>query len=234
MKKILVLVLALVMLAGMACAEVAYPIAGEGDEPITLTVFSINKISDNVSNYNETAFFRHLEEATGIHIEWEHPAVSGLQEAMNLLTLRDKLPDIIMCGNLYNGGEYQGVADGCFVDLSEYLPEYGPDYWSLITQSDEYYRASANADGVVPAFRIVKPVADPPYHYMLFNMDMLAGLGCELPVYIADYEPVFQKMLEAGITPYMPPKTGYEKTLMGAFDVREGFILDADGSVIYG
>lgn len=234
MKKILVLVLALVMLAGMACAEVAYPIVGEGDEPITLTVFSINKISDNVSNYNETAFFRHLEEATGIHIEWEHPAVSGLQEAMNLLTLRDKLPDIIMCGNLYNGGEYQGVADGCFVDLSEYLPEYGPDYWSLITQSDEYYRASANADGVVPAFRIVKPVADPPYHYMLFNMDMLAKLGCELPVYIADYEPVFQKMLEAGITPYMPPKTGYEKTLMGAFDVREGFMLDADGSVIYG
>ena len=41
-------------------------------------------------------------------------------------------------------------------------------------------------------------------------------------------------MLEAGITPYMPPKTGYEKTLMGAFDVREGFMLDADGSVIYG
>lgn len=64
MKKILVLVLALVMLAGMACAEVAYPIVGEGDDPITLTVFSINKISDNVSNYNETAFFQHLEEAT--------------------------------------------------------------------------------------------------------------------------------------------------------------------------
>ena len=31
MKKILVLVLALVMLAGMACAEVADPIVGEGD-----------------------------------------------------------------------------------------------------------------------------------------------------------------------------------------------------------
>lgn len=237
MKKLLVLTLTLALCCitlSAAGAQSAYPVVKEGDEPVTLTVFSVNKVSDHATDYNETVFFKHLEEATGIHIEWIHPAASGLQEAVNLLFLGDELPDIIMCGNLYNGGEYQGVADGYFVDLAEYLPACAPEYWSLITQSDERYRDCANADGVIPAFRIVKPQADPPYQYLMMRMDMLADLGCELPVYLEDYEPVFSKMLEKGITPYAPPSTGYEKSLMGLFDVKEGFQLNANGEIVYG
>lgn len=237
MRKLLALILALTLCCAAlpaALAEDAYPIVKEGEEPITLTVFSVNRVSDHVTDYNQTVFFQHLEEATGIHIEWIHPASSGLQEAMNLLFLGDKLPDIIMCGNLYNGGEYQGVADGYFVDLSEYLPTCAPEYWSLITETDERYRDCANAEGVVPAFRIVKPVADPPYQYLMFRMDMLSDLGCELPVYLDDYAPIFDKMLEKGITPYAPPSSGYEKSLMGLFDVKEGFHLNKDGKIVYG
>lgn len=205
MKKLLSLVLALAMCCmalSPAFAQEAYPIVKDGDEPITLTVFSVNRVADHATDYNETAFFQRLEEATGIHIEWIHPASSGLQEAVNLLFLGDKLPDIIMCGNLYNGGEFQGVTDGYFVNLAEYLPTCAPEYWSLITESSERYRDCANSEGIVPAFRIVKPEADPPYQYLMFRTDMLDELDSELPIFLEDYEAVF----EAG---FIEPQPAY-------------------------
>ena len=235
MKKLLALLLALTMALSVtaALAEVTYPIDTKGED-VTLTVFCVNKVSNYAANYNDVPFFQKLEEQTGIHIEFIHPAASGLQETMNLLFLGDDLPDIILCGNLYNGGEFQGVADGYFLDLAPYLPEYAPDYWAYVSADDETYRQVANAEGVIPCFHIVKPVADPPYQYFMLRQDMLDELDAEIPTTIAEFEQLFDKMLAKGIVPYMPASNGYEKQIMGAFDVIRDFYLNADGQIVYG
>lgn len=234
-RKLITLALALMLLLSSCAMAVEYPICGENDK-VTLTVYVTNQISGIVEDYNATPFWQKVEEITGVHIEWQHPVASNLAQQMNLLFLgSEKLPDIILCGNLYTGGDLQGVEDGEFVNLAEYLPEYAPDYWNLITASDEVWRDVANAEGVVPAFYIVKMPGDPQSRRILLQQEVLDKIGFEgIPDTVADLEDMFAKMLANGITPYVLENDGYEVQLMGMYDVREGFYMGLDGQIKYG
>ena len=226
------LTLALVFSAGISLAEVSYPINTNG-EAVTMTVLCANAIYNYVKDYNETPFFQELEKATGIHIEFIHPATSGMEEQTRLLFLGGDLPDIIMCGNYYDGGVFQGVADGYFVDLAKYMPEHAPDYWSLITSDDTIWREVSNGDGTVGAFYTIKQPGDTQHRRMLLIQETLDKIGCEIPTTLADVEDMFAKMLAAGITPYIPDKSGLEAQFLGLYDLVKGFYMGLDGNVAY-
>lgn len=51
------------------------------------------------------------------------------------------------------------------------------------------------------------------------NQDFLDELGCEIPETVDEFEAMFDKMLDKGITPYLLDKTGYEVQLMGMYDM---------------
>lgn len=233
-RKLTALLLALVTLCMCTgvMAEAAYPIAT--DKPVTLTVYCANSISDYVTEYNETPFFQEMEKATGIHIEFQHPATSGMQEAMNLLFLGKDLPDIILCGNYYDGGVFQGMEDGWFVDLTDYLPTYAPDYWRLITSGDDIWREVANGDGRVAAFYAIKGPGDTQHRRMLLVQETLDAIGASIPTTLAEVEDMFQKMLDNGITPYIPDNSGYEPQFLGMYDLKKGFYKDEAGNILYG
>ena len=55
-----------------------------------------------------------------------------------------KLPDIIMCGNWYNGGVAEGVRQGLFVDLSDYVEEYAPDYYRRVNANEAVKKEIVN------------------------------------------------------------------------------------------
>lgn len=233
-RKLTAFLLALLMLTVSlgAMADSLYPIDTKG-EKVTLQVFCLNSISNYVTDYNETPFFQELEKATGIHIDFIHPAQSGMQEQMNLLFLGKELPDIILCGNYYDGGVFQGVSDGYFVDLSKYLPTYAPEYWALITSGNEIWREVANADGTVAAFYTIKEPGDTQHRRMLLVQETLDQIGCDIPKTLADVETMFEKMLANGITPYILDASGYERQFLGMYDLIQDFYLDAEGNVAY-
>ena len=228
---LLLAVLTLCLCTGAMAA--GYPIDTQGKD-VSLTVYCANAISNYVTDYNETPFFQEMEKATGIHINFIHPATSGMQEAMNLLFLGKELPDIIMCGNYYDGGVFQGLEDGYFVDLTDYLPEYAPDYWQLITSGDEIWRQVSNGDGRVAAFYTIKEPGDTQHRRMLLTQETLDEIGATIPTTLADVEDVFAKMLAHGITPYILDKTGYEPQFLGMYDLMKGFYKDAEGNILYG
>ena len=179
MKKTLAFLLVLILglsAAGGVLAEIAYPIS---NEKIELTVWATNSLPDYVADMNETPFYQALEEATGVHVNFIHPSSTNLQEQFNLLQFADKLPDVIYGGNLYTGGVFQGVADGVFVDLADYLPEYAPDYWAIITANDDIYREASNAEGVIAMFGRMKLALDPPHRRMVLKQEVLDELGVE-------------------------------------------------------
>ncbi|MBS7299581.1 MAG: extracellular solute-binding protein, partial [Eubacteriales bacterium] len=228
---LLLAVLTLCLCTGAMAA--GYPIDTQGKD-VSLTVYCANAISNYVTDYNETPFFQEMEKATGIHINFIHPATSGMQEAMNLLFLGKELPDIIMCGNYYDGGVFQGLEDGYFVDLTDYLPEYAPDYWQLITSGDEIWRQVSNGDGRVAAFYTIKEPGDTQHRRMLLTQETLDEIGATIPTTLADVEDVFAKMLAHGVTPYILDKTGYEPQFLGMYDLMKGFYKDAEGNILYG
>ena len=237
MKKFALLLLSLVLAVSMLSAGSAEStrLVPEG-ETGTLTVFRAMdaNLQDYITNYNETPFYQNLEQVTGVHVEFVNPTSSAAQENLNMLLLSGEMPDIIIdSDNLYTGGSYQGVVDGYFIDLMPYLKEYAPEYWSIITSDDAIYREAANGESVSCFARIFTD-ANPAWMRLVLKKETLDSLGVEaVPETVADWEALFDKMLAAGITPYMLNKTGYEEKFIGAYGLRQDFYQE-DGVIKYG
>ena len=189
-----------------------------------------------IQSYNENTAYQEAMKRLGIQIEFIHPAVGQEKEEFNLLFLGDKLPDIISYAQFYTGGEFQGMRDGVFLDITDQLPEYAPDYYKTLTEDEEFYREATDENGRVTAFYGYKPVGDPPFRRWILNENLLAELECEIPETVSDLEAMFDKMLAKGITPYMPEpgdRPGYEQQLMGMWDILRDFYVD-NGKIKFG
>lgn len=207
--------------ADAAGQETATAQADGTQEVVTLTYWvPLNaSAAKYITSYNENTAYQKAMEELGIQIEFIHPAIGQEQEEFNLLFLGDELPDIIAFANNYVGGEFQGMRDGVFMDLTELVPEYAPDYYDILMNDEEFYRESTDNEGHIVTFNNYKPVGDPPFRRWILNQALLDELGCEIPQTVADFENMFDKMLDKGITPYLLDKTGYEVQLMGMYDM---------------
>lgn len=205
-------------------SDVSGEVAGEegiSQEPVTLTYWvPLNaSASKYIESYNENTAYQEAMKRLGIQIEFIHPAIGQEQEEFNLLFLGDELPDIIANANQYVGGVFQGMRDGMFLDLTELLPEYAPDYYQILMEDEEFFRESSDNDGHIVSFYGYKPVGDPPFRRWILNQAVLDELDCEIPQTITEFEEMFDKMLEKGITPYLLDRMGYEVQLMGMYDI---------------
>lgn len=253
MKRKLSLVLSLLMILVMTSATtlalaeeagVTYPI--ETGEKIKLTYWvPLNaSASKYITSYNENTAYQQFMEDTGIEIEFIHPASGQEKEQFNLLIASNDLPDMIAFANAYSGGEFQGMRDGMFVDLTDKLPELAPDYYKLIVEDEEFFREVSDEEGRIVAFCAYKPYGDPPFRRIILRNDILEEIGVEIPKTLDDYEEMFAKMLAAGITPYLPDKNihGVEEQFAGMFGVLAGvengtnlkFSKDENGKVQLG
>ena len=204
-------------------------------EPVTLTYWvPLNgSASKFISSYNENTAYQEAMKRLGINIEFIHPAVGQEDEQFNLMLLGDKLPDIIAYGNKYIGGEFQGMRDGVFLDLTDLIPEYAPDYNKLLQGDEEFYREATDNERKIAAFYGYKMSGDPPFTRWILNDGVLNKLNVEIPQTIDDFEVMFDKMLAEGITPYALAAKGYEEQLMGLWDIVKDFYIQ-DGQIKFG
>ena len=119
-KKLIALVLGIMMLMTVAVSGVAEE---KSDlhiaDDVTLRFFFDLDLAANVpgmQNYNDSDAYKWLEEQTGIHIEWIHPASGTSREAFNLLFASDDMPDLIYNsipnGFVYPSGHDMAIRDG--------------------------------------------------------------------------------------------------------------------------
>lgn len=229
MKKAFLLLLAVALLVS------ALPQCAMGENQ-TLTVFRPMdaNLQDYISDWNEAPYYQEMERLSGIHIEFISPTASAASETLNSLLISGDLPDVVFNAQLYAGGVYKGVLDGYFVNLLPYLEENAPEYWSIINGSDTIWRDATDGGDTVSAFYRIIKTANPSWLRLVLKKEVLEQLGvAEVPVTIADWDALFEKMKSAGITPYMLNKNGYEEKFIGAFDVRANFYQE-NGTVKYG
>lgn len=229
-------VLVLSMVPGVMTAEEGAPYVNKTGKPVTLTVFRAMdaNLQDYITSWNETPYYQKMEELTGVHIEFVEPTSSAARETLNMLLISGEMPDIIIGSNLYGNGIYQAYLDGYFIDLAPYLPEYAPEYWSIITSSDEYWRDAADADGVISSMFRVFNEPNPAWMRLILKKELLDKLGVEsVPATVADWENLFGVMSANGITPYVLASNGYDEKFMGAYDVMKDF-YQVNGKIHYG
>lgn len=213
-----------------------YPIVTDGSVTLKYWTELNGSASKFIQSYAENTAYQEMEKRTGVKIDFIHPAIGQVQEQFNLLMASGDLPDILGSANKYKGGEFQGMYDGFFQDITDLLPQYAPDYLSYIQKDEEFFREVSNDDGRITGFYGYKPFGDPPFERVVLRQDVLAELDMEIPKTLDDYEKLFAAMLSKGITPFMLGKDGYNLQFSGMFGApttRGVFYKDESGKVVF-
>ena len=153
-KKLIALVLGIMMLMTVAVSGVAEE---KSDlhiaDDVTLRFFFDLDLAANVpgmQDYNDSEAYKWLEEQTGIHIEWIHPASGTSREAFNLLFASDDMPDLIYNsipnGFVYPSGHDMAIADGVYANLKDY-EDLMPNYMAIINSNEALKRESVTDEG---------------------------------------------------------------------------------------
>jgi putative aldouronate transport system substrate-binding protein len=210
-----------------------YPIVTDGS--VTLRYWTILNpaASKFIQSYAENPAYQEMEKRTGVKIEWIHPAISMEQEQFNLMIASGEYADIMGGSNYYRGGEFQGMSDGVYLDLTPLLPSLAPAYWKFIQEDDEFYREVSNDEGKIAAFWGYKPEQDPPFLRPVVREDVLKDLGKNVPETIADYEALFSAMQAKGIVPLLISNDSIRQ-FMGPYGVVPGLYKDNQEKIQYG
>lgn len=216
-----------------ATGEITYPLA----ETKTISWWHPLRAAEYESSHDNNIVWQKIAENVGVEIEWLHPATGTETEQLNMLLVSGDLPDIIQIdGYLQNtGGSSGGVNDGSFVDLTDYIAEYAPDYMRAITSSDRAYAMATTADGRVTEFDQIKQTA-PQWNRVNVRNDIMKEIGWEdrLPETIDDYTEMFGAMKDKGYYGYKLDINGRDDQFMYAYGIGNGFYIQKDGSVAYG
>lgn len=213
--------------------EVTYPVDSQGVK-LTYWLPIQPPAAKYITSYNEQEVFQEISKKTGIEVEFIHPAVGQEKEQLALLVASGDLPDIIQIRGLYDGGSTAGVDDKIFLDLTELMPKFAPDYYKQITSSEMSYRMATNNENKLYQFDIIKQSA-PAFERINFTDEILKKYDItELPVTIADYEAIFEKFKKDNLPGFAPIETGQVEQFMWPFGIAPGFFLGEDKKVQWG
>jgi putative aldouronate transport system substrate-binding protein len=133
---LLVLVMSLGLLAGCGGKKTNVEALPEGT--VTLTVGIPQKAT--VTDYDENAFTSYLEEKANVEIEFVYFSSSESEYKQQLTLMcgaNETLPDVLVGFSFSHYIVNQYGEDGYFIDLTDYIEEYAPNYKKMLKELDE-------------------------------------------------------------------------------------------------
>ena len=209
LKRIFVVILAVVMVLSLvACGQkdkktdnegtvdksagnVTYPLSTD----VELNIWCGNQmaLATDISSWEASPFHSGLESLTGVKMNWLWPTKGAdVSQAYNLLWTDYDVPDIIF-HNVSNDDAKALLEDGYIYDLTEYLPEYAPNYWKWLNQpeNEDTKKSVQLSDG---SYFSVASMKEDAYSMVwigpIVRQDWLDECGLKAPVTLADWENV--------------------------------------------
>lgn len=215
-------------------AEFSYPM--DGGE-LTFWQWVNGNVSANYPSFEATPLAGWLEEATGVKVDWidDH---SNTDEAFQLMTTADKLPDIIGHGWLsYSGGTTGAYEDGLAIKLNDVIDQYMPNLKAYLEANPDIDKMIKDDNGDYYFLPYVN-AADGVYTYGSYvREDWLNELGGEVPETIDEWYTLLTAAKEKyGVAPYTTTWADLlNKSFVAyAYGVGDGdYRLDDDGNVVY-
>lgn len=163
---------------------VTYPLT---DTPIELSLLHAQPMLGpltgraGVDSYGDVAGIQKAGEATGVNIVWNEMNMMTASEEFNLVVVSGDYPDMLSSvTNYYAGGQPKAFEDEVIVDLSEYVPQYAPDYFAAIKDDGELYRQTLDDEGRTLGIYAIYDEAINNEGAMV-RKDWLDELGLEVP-----------------------------------------------------
>ena len=206
MKKLVSLILVLAMLATLmvsAAADESKPYAG-----VKLTYWV--KLHENldaakVTNMAQTRWYEAVKEATGIEIEFIHPAAGQDATEFNLLTaVPDEMPDIVEYSwTAYPGGASAAIDDEVIISLNDVIASgKAPHLKAILDNEVAIDKAVKTADGDYYVFPFLRGTTFENNNCLFtsgFYMrgDILKELNLEVPETIDEWDTVLRAVKAA-------------------------------------
>lgn len=217
----LVLMLSM-LLTGFSLAEAPSPYPIPGD--ITLTYFGQlhKKVATSYTGWEALDVVNDWFDITGVKLEFHCPPSGMEEDQFNLMLASGDYTDIIVYEMMgLDGGLTKLYNDGVIVDLTDYLPEFAPNYWKYLNDNPIIKRQVMDDNGRVFCFVFAKgggallSTTGP-----ILREDILAELKLEKPETIEDWGNLLRAVKAA--YPTMIPFTGWSYDLLRSFSPAFG------------
>lgn len=169
-------------------------------KPITLTVFAP---ANTEGSWEDNAQVKELEEATGIHLEWQTCASSdNVQEKLSTMFASGEMPDIILTGvgsgNRYDKATEQALGEqGLVLPLNDYLDTVSVGYKQAFEEIDGLKEYITTPDGNIYSLPNIDGSLHVQYNMKLWiNTQWLDNLGLDMPTTTEEFYEVMKAFKE--------------------------------------
>lgn len=212
------------------------------DEPTTLSYFVADDSNAAImtTDWNDNEFYQEMERRTGVHLEFEMVSSADYQTNFNLMIASGNLADMIYVGaSYYAEGVDAAIDDGYFLDLTDLVDEYMPNYERIRTSDVQYELLSTTDSGRLGAVYELRQSKQGPWLGLWIRQDWLDDLGLETPVTFDDYHEVLtafknEKGATAPLILNFSGSDGEFGTMSGGLNVLNSWQLDETGKVNFG
>ena len=191
MKKLVSLILALLMAAGLMSTALADVTAQEWslpivEQPIEVTGYCLQSPQGGIGN--EMIAWQKYAEWTGIKVDWTDVPTDNQAETLNILFASGDLPDIIYACGLDNNTLVKYGSAGMFADLTEAYEKNA--YWlqKVIEENPSLEGGLRMADGKIYAFPHLKLGDNMLTNKLFVNPNWLKAVGKEMPTNFQEFE----------------------------------------------
>lgn len=127
-----------------------------------------------------------ISQATGVEIDWLTVSAMDMFSAFNLMAAAGDYCDLVTAAvECYSGGAVSALDDGIIIDLTDYIPEYAPEYLAAY-ESRGAQKDILTDDGRYACFYGAYGDLTSTQGYVI-RQDWLDALGMDAPVTYDDY-----------------------------------------------
>ena len=205
--------------------------------PYVSTMMNLEDFSEQV------AMVKMINEATNVYIDFN--AVAGgfvEQESFNLMIAGGDYTDIIGVMNYYgsssganvgSSGHEKAINDGIIIDLYDYLKEYAPNYWNLLTSDDNAYMTMRTQSGYMGCIAQLLKKPGTENQGMIVRKDWLEASGVGDLDTLDQYEKYLTYCKDNyGAYAYLQYQ-GLDTDWGSAFNITPGNYNVVDGKVVH-
>ena len=152
-------------------------------------------------------FWQRVQEKLGVTLTFKQASEAVCNEQYNLMIASGDMTDLIYesnCGamgatSVYNGGYDKAIEDDVYVDLTDIIPEYAPNYYAILQADDNVRRDLTTDTGKLYSIAMIYDQPQGVREGPLVRADYLEETGMEEPVTTEDWMNVFEKMKNNGV-----------------------------------
>ncbi len=209
-------------------------------EEVTLDVWMANNsiLSSVCPDLNDHRVFDQLEEPTGIKLNFIVPALGEEGTGFNLMIASGELPDIIIGADRYTGGIAAGVQEGAYMDLTDIVDEYMPNYSAWRNSDEERRKTTITDEGVLGGVFGLAPYNEWCWFGLLIKQEALDKTGLPVPETVDELHDFLVACKEQGYSQPLNYGSTYGQIftgiINGAYGVWDWMFVDDDGKAAWG